>query len=535
MQYPGIEIKVTILLGLDIGSTTIKAVAYAPSTGRVLQTAARPTPTDQPQPGWYQHDPEELWQAAAACLREAAAGKPADGLAISSMAEAGLPLDADMQPLYPIVAWYDTRCEPQVKSWEAVFTPAALHAITGQRINTSFTAFKWLWFKENEPELAARTAHWLSVPDYLLWRLTGEQATDLSLASRTLLFDQRTRQWSADLLERVGLQSQQLPKPLPGGTIAGYLSVQAATDCGLAAGMPCSVGGHDHLCAAFAAGGIEPGRMIDSIGTAEALLQFLGEFQTGADLASREYTCYAHAVPGLYVLKAGNKVAGGAIEWWARQLAGTVDQTGAPPYEQLQLEAAEGVGRRAGPLWLPHWGGYASPDSDRYSRGALAGVQLEHQRGDLFRAQLEGLAFWTRQNREEMERLTGKTTKRFSLLGGAARMHLLAQLKADALNLLVEVPDLPEAAATGAALLAGMGAGIFLSAEQALASLNYGHQPFFPIPERVEWYDRLYRHAYLPLYNALKDIHHSMHELELAAGGPGARFSPPFPCKTCDK
>lgn len=514
----------TVLLGLDIGSTTIKAVALEPSSSRILRTAARLTPTDQPKPGWYQHDPERLWQAAADCLREVSTGEPAAGLAISSMAEAGLPLDADMRPLYPIVAWYDTRCEPQAKSWEAAFTPAALHAITGQRINTSFTAFKWLWFRENEPQLAARTAHWLSVPDYLLWRLTGEQATDLSLASRTLLFDQRSRQWSCTMLEKAGLKPEQLPRALPGGTAAGRLTAQAAAACGLPAGMPCSVGGHDHLCAAFAAGGVEPGRLVDSIGTAEALLQFLAEFQTSAELATREYTCYTHVVPGLYVLKAGNKVAGGAIEWWARHLAGGLDQTSDPPYEKLQVEASEGVGKRAGPIWLPHWGGYASPDSDRYSRGALAGVRLEHQRGDLFRAQLEGLAFWTRHNRDEMERITGQASRSMVLLGGAARLHLLAQLKADILNLPVEIPDLPEAAATGAALLAGMGAGIFDSANQALSSLQYGHKTFMPNPQRVEWYENLYERAYLPLYAALKDIHHTMHELEQGVGGkhPGS-------------
>ena len=502
----------TLLLGLDIGTTSIKAVLYDPSLGRVVRVASRPTPVQHPSPGWSEHDPEALWQTLVACVREVAADQPVVGLAVSSFAEAGLPLDAAGEPLYPIIAWYDRRTEPQASWWEAQLSPTALHGITGQRVSPSFGANKWLWIREHAPQVAARMTKWVSVPDYLLFRLTGKQVTDQTIASRTLLFDQRRLDWSDEMASLAGLDLGQLPQVLPSGTKVGNLTVEAAAATGLSTSTACVLGGHDHLCAALAAGADRSGVVVDSTGTGQALLVFAPDFCTGPHVAEAGYACYAHVVPGQYAFKGGLKAAGGAIEWLVRQLAGSGGQVSESMYAELEAAANTGIGKRAGPLWLPHLIGSGTPEGDRHSRGALVGLQIEHDRGDIFRGMIESLAFWVRHNLAAMESLSEQQTQRMVLLGGATGLRLLSQMKADVLNRPVRILGIPEAAATGAALLAGVGAGAFGSPAEAVGSLRYDHadEILVPEPARADWYGRLYQDAYVPLYAALRGIHHAM-------------------------
>ena len=507
----------SLLIGLDLGTTTIKAILYDSKQGRVIDRASQPTPVShsRPHPDWIEHSPQALWEAVCHCLRQVAQGQPVSALAVSSFAEAGLPVDGQGQPLYPLIAWYDRRTLPQMEWWEREFSILELHGITGQFPGPSFGANKWLWLRKHQPKRMARMARWLSTPDYVLYRLTGTQATDYTMASRTLLLDQRARTWSEEVLQRAGLPVEQLPPIFPSGTVIGSVTPQAASETGLPVGMPCVLGGHDHLCGALAAGGWQSGAVIDSTGTAEALLMVVPAFQTGQVFAGRSFACYAHVVPGQYIIKGGLKAAGVAIEWLARQLCG---QPGLPadqlPYAELESSAWQGYGKRAGPLWLPHLLGSGSPLDDSFSRGALVGLKSDHQPGDLFRGLLESLAFWMRHNLVEMGQLSGQQTGQVLLLGGTTRLKLLRQLKADVLNQAVLLPEIPEASATGAALLAGIGAGVFSGPQEAVASLHYNVQVVQPNPECAAWYHELYDQAYMPLYGALRSIHQTLARLD---------------------
>jgi xylulokinase len=274
------------------------------------------------------------------------------------------------------------------------------------------------------------------------------------------------------------------------------------------------LGGHDHLCAALAAGAYQPGSVIDSSGTAQAVLMVLPAFATGAALAEHGFACYAHVVPGHYVLKGGLKAAGGAIDWLAQQLSGVDTPLTEEVYMALAAAAASGTGRRAGPVWLPHMIGSGTPLGDAHSRAALVGLQIEHERGDIFRGLLESLAFWLRHNLEVMQTLTGQGMGEIMLLGGATRLRLLAQLKADVLNLPVLLPGEANASAIGAALLAGLGSGVFASPAEAVASRRDELTTLQPDPRRAVWYEQLYQQAYLPLYDALRTVHHTLEGLD---------------------
>ncbi len=498
------------LLGLDIGTTSIKAAVYDTEMGKVCRVASQPTPVDHPLADRSEHNPQALWKAVLDCIQEAAGGLPVAGLAISSMAEAGLLIDEQGEPVSPLIAWYDRRSEPQASQIETALRLEQLYQITGQRASPSFGATKLLWLRENEPGKYRRGRVWLPVPAYVLYRLSGKMAVDYTIAARTLLFDQRTLNWSAEILEVLGLPPSLLPLAQVGGSRVGRITSAAAQASGLPTSTICVLGGHDHLCAALATGASESGALADSTGSASALMMLLPRFLDHPSLAERGYACYAYLLKDRYVLKGGLKAAGSALEWLARMLS----SGGSPDYLALEKAASAGIGRRAGPVWLPHLIGSGTPQGDRYSRAALVGAQFEHNRGDLFRGMLESLACWLRHNLEEMQALTGLEPTNIILTGGTTRLDLLSQLKADILNRPVRVPRLPEAAATGAALLAGIGAGIFQSAGDAINSLRYETTQFEPDPHRVDWYEQLYQTVYSPLYQALQPINTALEQID---------------------
>jgi sugar (pentulose or hexulose) kinase len=500
-----------MLLGVDIGTTTLKAALYDPQLGQVVRCASRPTPTQHPQPGWSSHDPKQLYDCMVQCIHEAASGAAVQGLAISSMAEAGVLLDAELRPTAPIIAWYDRRAEAHAAWIDREVSIERMYQITGQRASPSFGLSKLLWMRENQPEAFRRGAHWLPVPAYLLWRLSGVMAVDPSIASRTLLYDQRQCDWSTELLERFRLPRSLFPAVYPAGTAVGTLSRRTAEETGLPEGVLCALGGHDHLCAAFAAGGHQPGAVTDSTGSANSLLLLLPRFLEQPGLAERGYACSPHVVQGLTVLKGGLKAAGSAIDWLAHLLAGP---DGKADYPRLEQEARQGIGSQAGPLWLPHLIGSGTPEGDRLSRAAAVGLKFEHTSGDLFRGMLESLAFWTRQNLDEMQALTGLEITSVTLLGGVTRLELLSRLKASILNRPVRIPQVAEAAAAGAALLAGMGCGAFHSPAEALESLRYDCRVIDPDPQHSRWYAQYYREAYLPLYAALKPLNEALERMQ---------------------
>jgi xylulokinase len=502
------------LLGLDIGTTTIKAILYDPGSGQIVSKATQPTPVEHPSPELSELNPHHLWQAVCDCLKEISLKRSISALAISSFAEAGLPLDQDSNPLFPIIAWYDQRTMPQAEWWKTQLTIEDLYSITGQRLSPSFGVNKYLWIKEKHPESITKMRYWLSASDYILWHLTGEFVTDYSQASRTMLFDQHLLNWSPKILDLAGLDQKQLPHIQSGGTLVGKITPQAASQTGLPENLPCILGGHDHLCAALAAGAIQPGVVIDSMGTSESTLVVLDHFQSDVTVVQHGFVCYAHVIPGLYILKAGIHAAGGAIEWLARLLSVTNDKNISIRYQELELEAEKGVGKTIGPLWLPHFIGSGTPEADWKSRAALIGAKIDHAPGDLMRGLLESQAFWLKNNLDEIHLLSGQAIQQVILLGGTTRMQLLSKLKASIINLPMVLPDLSESAATGAALLAGLGAGVFRTPQEAVGSIHIINTIIEPNPELAKWYKPIYDRLYLKLYPSLCKIWDEMNELD---------------------
>ena len=442
----------------------------------------------------------------AGCIRrvvDALPGRRIEAVAAASMGEAGAPLDALGEPIYPIMAWFDQRSEAQAARLRRDFGEEALHSITGQHARPVFGLCKILWLRDNHPEVLQRLAHWLSMEDYMLWKLSGVAATDYSMASRTMLFDQTLTDWSPTLLDYCGLHRDVLPAAFSSGTIIGAVSEQAARETGLPAGTPVATGGHDHLCGAIAAGAVETGRFLDSSGTAQSMVMPVEEFHGGGDVCAHGFTCYRHVLRGRFVVQGGLNTAGGSLEWVVK-LAGNCD------YADLYHEAAESGPGRTASFVCPTSVAARRPMSIHRHAASSSGLTLEHGRGDLMRAVIEGLAYYLRLNLEHMALVGPVADGHILAIGGANREPLVLQTKADVCNRTVLAATVPEATAVGAALMAGIAAGVFGDERQAAASVASDFRRYEPDPERAATYDRLFREQYTPLYPALRNVRHGV-------------------------
>jgi len=498
------------LLGLDAGTTSIKAYLYDAQSGQLVAGASRPTPVAHPRPGWAEHDPAALWQATAdsirAALNAAPSGEPVAGLAVASMGEAGLPLDEHGHPLYPIMAYYDPRADQYAAWWRARVEPQHIHAISGQVLRSVFGVMKLMWLRDAQAALFARTRRWLSVGDYLIWRLAGVYATDHTLASRTMLLDQRSRDWSHELLDIAGLPIALFPPVYPSGTRVGTVSTIAAAQTGLPQGTPVATGGHDHLCGALAAGVVAPGEALASFGTAAALLAPTTRFHGAGAVFAQGLSCYCSVVTDSYIIQGGLSATGAALDWLARLLRGS---TTAEDHAALDQAATASPPGAHGLICLPDLRGSGTPMRDSASRAALVGLRDNHTPGDVWRALIESLAYWARENIAAISAATGRPLQRLTLIGGAARGPVLPQALADITGCVVALPAISEASALGAALLAGRAVGSPMTTpEPGPARL------IEPDQRRAARYDQIYREIYAPLYTALRPINHAIERLD---------------------
>lgn len=528
------------LLGLDIGTSSLKAVAYDPVGGRVVAQAAEPTPQTHSRAEWTEYDPALIWQLICRCTRRVVAALPAGahvaGVAAASMGEAGVPLDRAGDPLYPIIAWHDPRSEPQAQLLRREVGGELIHRITGQQVRHVFAAAKLLWLRQNAPDVIRRLALWLSMEDYALWRLSGIAATDYSIASRTMLFDQTTGDWSPTMLGICGIAAEALPRPHPSATVIGHVTAEAAQQTGLAEGTPVVTGGHDHLCGALAAGAVETGRFLDSSGTAQSMLMPIERFHGGDDVYRAGFSCYRHVLRRRYMIQGGLNTAGAALEWVVKlggvppegsaPARGVEALAGHPPegstsprgvealaglaapsaYDELMREAERSGPGARGIFCLPHFRGSTTPINDAASRAAFIGLHLSHTRGDMLRAVIEGLAYYLRSNLERMAQVGPAAPGYMLAIGGANRHPLVLQVKADVCNRPVVTPTVPEAVAVGAALLAGLAVGVFSDEAQAAAGVHCDAVRYEPDAQRAALYETWYNGTYIRLYDAMKHL-----------------------------
>ncbi len=418
----------TLLLGLDVGTTSVKAVVYQ-TDGTAVGVASRPTPTHYPRPGWAYYRPEEIWQTVVGVIRGALASvhDPGEiaGVAVAAVGEAGVLLDASGQATADSIAWFDTRTRPQAEWLAERIGKDEMFARSGLSLQPIFSLNKILWHREHEPDAWRRSRRWLMLGDYVAHRLGGEQATDLSLASRTLMLNLREKAWDERTLAQAEIDPDLVAPLVPGGTALGHVSAEAAQATGLPRTAVIAAGGHDHVCGALAVGVTRPGQMLNSLGTAEALFLPLDEPLTDPKAGREGYTQGAHVVGGRFYAFAGQYTSGASIEW-VRDLLGT--QSDPVAYDEMVAGAARVPAGSLGVVFLPHLRLAAPPYDDPKSRGALIGLTTDVGRDEVTRAVFEGLALESRNTYEPLLELS--TGDRAGIGGGHRRRH--AQRAVDA-------------------------------------------------------------------------------------------------------
>lgn len=500
-----------LLAGLDIGSTTIKAVIFD-TTGQPVAQANLSTPTHHPRPGWAYHHPEELWQASVNALRQAtnqlANPQQIVSLAVTSIGEAGVPLDHQQQPTYEIIAWFDQRTEPQADWLRLHIGADELFKVAGIALQPIFSLCKLLWLKKHEPTAFSRTTHWLNVADYIAFRLCGEMATDYSLASRMLMMDLHRRQWADDVLSAVGLSTDLLAPLQPSGTVLAPIQSSAAHLTGLPPTTNIVVGGHDQICGALAAGVIESTTVLDSLGTAEGIcIPFQQPLLTDPMIGQQGYTQGVHVVPDYYYL-IGGLYSSGECFAWLQEIVGH-------DYETLLSEAAQVPVGSWGSYFLPHLRFANAPNNDPKTRASFIGLSRQVNRGAMVRAVLEGLAYEARYSLEPMMLHLGLSARpQIRAIGGGTRNRLLMQIKANVFRSPLTVIEVAETTALGAAMLSGIGAGVYPTIPAALDQLRLQETIIHPQPEPTELYDMYYNQVYRQFYTTLRHLNQTIHRLQ---------------------
>jgi xylulokinase len=461
---------IATLVGLDVGTTGVKAVAVS-ETGDVLARTEHSYPLSTPQPGWTEQNPEDWWGAASAALAEL--GVESMSVGLSGQMHGLVVLDDHDRVLRPAILWNDQRTAAECDEIEALVGRERLLELTGNPALTGFTAPKLLWLRRHEPENYARIRHVLLPKDYVHFRLTGEHATDVTDASGTLLFDVAQRSWSTAMLDALELSPDWLP-PAHESTVVGGAGDQAAGALGV---------------------GIDaPGPASVVLGTSGVVFVALDGYSPDPDGALHTF---CHAVPGTWHAMGVMLSAAGSLEWLRRAL-------GDVPGETLLNEAAAWPPGCEGLLFQPYLAGERTPHADPDARAAFVGLTLRHDRGALARAVLEGVAYGLRDSLELL-RASGVDVRSGRASGGGARSRLWLQIVASVLDLPLELTAAEEGAAYGAALLGGVARGVYADAGEAVRACVRVRERIEPDEELRAVYEEGYA-RYRMLYPTLKEI-----------------------------
>jgi len=490
---------VTTLLGLDIGTSGARCIALD-EDGKLVAEATAEYPIYSPHPGWSEQRPEDWWRASREVIAKVAAqvGRDIAAIGLTGQMHGAVFLDNRDEVIRPALLWNDQRTAAQA---EAITRRVGAHRLTeiaGNPALTGFQAPKILWLRDDEPEAYERVACVLLPKDYVRLRLTGDRATDASDASGTLLLDLKERTWSGEILDALEIPAGWLPRVFEGPDRTGQVRQDVSTELGLPHQLPVAAGGGDNAAAAVGNGIIRDGLASCSIGTSGVLF---AHSDTLAPDPSGRLHAFCHAVPGRYHSMGVTLSAGGALRWW-RDLVGTAG------YDELTELASQAQPGAEGLLFLPYLTGERTPHLDPNARGAFFGLTSRHNLGHLTRAVMEGVAFSLRDSLEIMVAL-GTNPSQIRATGGGARSLFWRRLLADVFGRPIVRTMSEEGPASGAALLAGVTAGVFENVEEACAGINLRPDTCEPDASRTRLYDDYYA-AYRELYPATASTMHSL-------------------------
>ncbi len=494
-------------IGIDSSTTATKAILVDDS-GAVVAVAASEYSFETPKPLWSEQHPNLWWDASVISIKQVLATSginPADvkGIGLTGQMHGLVLLDENGEVLRPAILWNDQRTGAECDEIRAKLGKERLVQITGNDALTGFTSPKILWVKNNEPAIYAKVKQILLPKDFVRFKLTGKYATDRAGGSGTALFDVKKRTWSDEVVQALGIDPAWLPPTHEGPEVTGTVSAAAAAATGLKEGTPVVGGGGDQAAQAVGVGAVEPGIVALTLGTSGVV--FASAAEPFIEKEGRLHS-FCHAVPGRWHMMGVMLSAAGSLRWYRDTVAPGVG------FDELLAPAAAVAPGSEGLLFLPYLTGERTPHPDPLARGAFAGLTVRHTQAHLTRSVLEGVAFGLRDGFELMKGAGLTDIKQVRVSGGGAKSPLWRQILADVLNAELVTVNTTEGAAYGAALLAGVGAGVWPSVDAAAAACVQLTGSTRPQTEGVARYEKVYA-LYRQLYPALKELSHGLSNL----------------------
>ena len=471
------------LLGIDIGTSSCKTALFG-EDGVLIASASQAYPVRYPHPGWAEQNPEDWWNAVVQAIRETlekSGVKPScvAGIGIDGQSWSAIPVDREGSVLAPTPIWTDSRAQEECGDMRAAVPGEEWYRVSGNPISPSYTLPKVLWMKKHMPQVYEKTAYILQSNSYIIFRLTGKITQDKSQGYGWACFDMKTGAWNLDLLKAIGINKNVLPDLFECHEIVGNVDQEAARATGLPCGIPVVAGGLDAACGSLGAGVLHNGQTQEQGGQAGGMSICLDECKPHPALIISR-----HVVKDKWLLQGGTTGGAGTVKWLREELF--PDKA----FSTLTELAGCAEAGSEGLLFLPYMAGERSPIWNSNAKGVFFGLDYSKNASHMIRSVMEGVAFSLRHNLETAEEVNAAAGILRSV-GGSTNSDVWMQIKADVTGHSLEVPNGDHATTFGAAILAGVGTGVFSSFDEAVGKIKVTRR-YEPRTEQHKKYDQCY-------------------------------------------
>ncbi|HHV09942.1 MAG TPA: xylulokinase [Clostridiales bacterium] len=496
-----------LLLGIDIGTSACK-VAVFDKGGSVIASCTGNYNVYYPKSGWAEQNPEEWWQAVCQAIRRLLSegkfkAEDIAGIGVDGQSWSAIPIDKEGRVLANTPIWMDTRAKDICDRLNHSIGTEQIFEVAGNSLQPSYTTAKILWYKENLPEVYGKIDRILQSNAFIVYRMTGICSHDMSQGYGMHCFNMRTGTWDEGMCEKLGIPFSFMSDLYQCHDIVGTVTEKAAAETGLAIGTPVVAGGLDAACGTLGAGVLHAGETQEQGGQAGGMSICIDRYASDPRLILS-----FHVAPGRWLLQGGTTGGGGVMRWleqelgdYERSVAKEKDKSSLVQFNELAGEVPPGSD---GVVFLPYMAGERSPIWDPKAKGVFYGLDFSKTKGHMIRAAMEGVAFSLKHNLDLAE-ATGAKAEELRAMGGSANSLLWTQIKADVTGKPIVVPSSDTATTLGAAILAGVGVGVYKDFEEAIRTTVKVTRRHEPNRENQECYQENYE-TYLELYRSLKDL-----------------------------
>lgn len=504
------------LLGIDLGTSGTKTVLFD-IEGNVIASNAMEYPVYQPKNGWAVQNPDDWWKAVQQTITNVIiisgiSPLSIKGIGISGQMHGLVMLDKEGAVLRPSILWCDGRTGEECVQITDVIGAKRLIEISANPALTGFTAGKILWVRKHEKHIYEKCSHILLPKDYIRYKLCNVFASDVSDASGTNLLDVPNRCWSDEILEKLHIDKTLLPDLYESYEVTGEVTAQAAKLTGLCSGIPVVAGAGDNAAAAIGTGVICEGRAFTTLGTSGVI--FAHSDKVKIDAEGRVHT-FCSAVPNAYTIMSCTLSAGLSLKWFRDTFCHSEIEVarsiGVDPYVLMDKEAKKSPIGANRLIYLPYLMGERSPILDEKARGIFFGLSAMHTKSDMIRAILEGVMYSQKHCLEILNSM-GVIPSEMLACGGGAKSPMWRQMMADVYECPVLTIDKQEGPALGAAILAGVGTGVYSNIDEACQKMIHSNTIQEADKQSSEKYNKAYQ-IYKALYPSLKEHYSLLAEL----------------------